>query len=242
MTKNKKTREVIYEGSTKTLYEGPEESTAVAFFNDNHLLDNGKVIEILGKGVLKNKISAFIMSTMDICSIENHLIETINMREQLVQLVDIVPAQVVISNVAAGRYTKDLGIEEGYVFDVPIIDFRLKSKEHDYPIVNEYQLSLFCGLSPHDIMSIRHLAGRTNDFLTGMFAGVGVRLVECTLEFGRVFDGEQSIFMLADEVTPDSCRLWDLYSNDKLDFEHATKHPEKAISIYQEIARRLDVP
>lgn len=234
-------REKLYEGAHKILYESGEELSLVQFFKDDHVLENGEIIEISGKGILKNKISSTIMSHMDIACIDNHFIEQLNMREQLVQLVDIVPVHVSVSNIASSRYSKEFGIEEGYVFDTPMFDFRIKSKECKNPVTNEQQIEVFCGMTSEEVKELKQASIRVNDFLTGLFSAIGIRLVECTLEFGRVFDGEQFSLMLADEITPDNCRLWDMNSNNKLDFEYASLHPDTAILVYQEIAKRLDV-
>ena len=236
-----KIKEKLYEGSTKILYEGVEDFSLIQFFKDDFKLPSGEIIQISGKGSLNNKISAFIMESMDIAGIENHFLEKINMREQLVQLLEVMPVQVCVSNVSAGRYVTQLGIEEGYVFDSPMIDFRLKYKEHPGSIINEHQLVNFGWMVEEDVKQIKTDAMRINAFLTGLFAAVGIRLVECHLEFGRVCDGEIFFFMLADEITPDTCRLWDIESNARLDFEYISSNPNNAIEVYKEITKRFRI-
>lgn len=233
------TREKLYEGSSKIMYESDDESVLIQFFKDDMLMKDGSTFEVSGKGIIKNNISAFIMESMDLAGIDNHFLEKINMREQQVQIVEIVPVKVCVSNVAAGRYVNQFGIEEGYVFDHPIIDFRIKNREKDYPSINEQQMEYFGWIDQDEIADLSHQALRVSDFLSGLFAGVGIRMVECQLEFGRIFNGEDFSFILADEITPDNCRLWDIETNQKLDFEYALENPEKAISIYKEIAKRF---
>lgn len=229
----------LYEGSSKTLYSSEEEFLLVVAFTDNATLENGEVVNISGKGVLNNNISSFLMNKLEMIGIENHFIEKINMREQLVQYVDMFPVQLVVSSVACGRFVAEFGMDEGYVFDRPIIDFRVRSREFKYPIVNEYQILNFGWLLKDEVKAIKQQAIRIHDFLSGLFMGIGIRLVECTLEFGRVFNGEESIIMLADEISPDTCKLWHINSNERLGFELIEKDPHKAFESYQLIADLL---
>lgn len=239
--KNSLPREKIYEGASKIVYSAEEDYALIQFFKDDHKLGSGQVIEVSGKGIIKNSISAFIMNSMDMANIENHLLEKINMREQKIQLVDIIPVQVSVANIACGRYVSEFGIEEGYVFNNTMLDFRIKKAEFGNPVTCEHQMLNFGWLHVEELKALKKEAIRISDFLTGLFAGVGIRLVECNLEFGTVFDGEGFSLMLADEVTPDTCRLWDMETNQKLDFEYAEANPDKAISVYEEIARRFKI-
>jgi phosphoribosylaminoimidazole-succinocarboxamide synthase len=241
MAKIPPAREKIYEGSSKILYETEEGYALIQFFKDDQRLISGEVAQIAGKGIIKNNISAFIMDAMALANIPTHLIEKINMREQLIQVLDMIPVQVCVSNIACGRYVTEFGIEEGYVFDHPMIDFRVKNSEYGNPVTSEHQMIGFGWTYEEEIKELKTAALRVSDFLTGLFAGVGIRMVECQLEFGRTFDGDGFMLMLADEVTPDSCRLWDLNTNKKLDFEHAFANPEEAIAIYKEVAKRLKI-
>ncbi len=234
-------KEKIYEGSSKILYETDEDYTLIQFFKDDHRLITGEIIQVAGKGIIKNNISAFIMETMRLANIPNHLIEKLNMREQKINVVDLIPVQVCVANIACGRYSDEFGIEEGYVFDNPMIDFRVKNSEQNNPVTNEQQMLSFGWTFEEEIKELKTSAVRVSDFLTGLFAGVGIRMVECQLEFGRSFDDEGYTLTLADEITPDTCRLWDIETNRKLDFEQAKAFPEEAISVYKEIAKRLGV-
>lgn len=236
-----KSRDKVYEGSSKILYEDDEEFSIIQFFKDDFKLPNQEIIQIAGKGALNNKISAFIMESMDISGIENHFLEKINMREQRVQLLEMMPIQICVSNISAGRYVTELGVEEGFVFDSPMIDFRLKYKEFPGAVMNEQQLINFGWMTRRDVRQVKIDAMRASAFLTGLFAGVGIRMAECCLEFGRVFDGETFVFMVADEISPDTCRLWDISSNARLDFEYIASNPSSAIEVYKEIAKRFRI-
>lgn len=233
-------RDIIYNGTTKTLYQGAEEYSLIMTFTDNAKIENGSVAIISGKGVINNDLSSFIMNRLDMAGIDNHLIEKINMREQLVQFVDVFPVQLSVSSIACGRYVSQFGIEEGYVFDNPIIDFKIKNSSLNYPIINEYQILSFGWLSKTEIHQLKNKAIRVHSFLTGLFAGIGVRLVECNLEFGKVFNGEEFIIMIADEISFDNCRLWDISSNEKLSFELMSTDPTNAIHAYQKVMNRFN--
>lgn len=232
-------KDKLHKGSTKTIYGVEEEYQLLMAFNDDIKIGSQEPTEISGKGVLCNTISAFLMEKLDMIGVDNHFIRKINMRQQLVQYVEVYPIQVRVSNVACGRYVTDFGLEEGFVFEAPIVDFRIKNRELNYPIINEYQIDNFGWMSSSEMRNLKKTAIRVHDFLTGIFAGAGIRLVECCLEFGRVYDGEDFVLMLADEISPDTCRLWDLSTNRKLCYELAGQHTEEIISAYTEVAKRL---
>lgn len=231
----------IYQGSSKILYQSDEDFALIMAFIDDIRLENNLKVNIPGKGVINNNISSFIMSKLDMVGIENHLIEKINMREQLIQLVDMFPIQLSIATIACGRYVEEFGMEEGYVFDNPVIDFRIKNSDLKYPIINEHQIISFGWLTKEEIKQVKHCAIRTYDFLTGLFAGAEIRLVECKLEFGRVFNGDKFVVMVADEISPDTCRLWDIHSNEKLGSEAIAANNENAIKYYHTVAQRFNI-
>jgi phosphoribosylaminoimidazole-succinocarboxamide synthase len=234
-------RNKLYQGSSKTLYQVDEDFTLIMAFNDSHRLENGDVINIAGKGVINNNISAFLMNRLEMIGIENHLMEKVNMREQLIQFADILPFKLSISTVACGRYVTEFGIEEGYVFDGPIIDYRIKNSILNYPVTNEHQILSFGWLTKEEMTHLQTKSIRIFDFLAGLFIGLGLRLVECNLEFGKVFNGEESILMLTDEISLDNCRLWDIHTNEKLSFESAIKGVESASNAYQNVMQRFNV-
>lgn len=234
-------KQKIYKGSSKTLFGIEEDHLLLMSFEDGLRLPDKSVKEFSGKGVLCNLISACLMEKLDMVGIENHLIDKNNMRQQTIQFVDVYPMQVKVSNVASGRYVTDFDMEEGFVFDSPIIDFRLKNSEMGYPIINENQIYNFGWASKQEIKSIKRAALRINDFITGYFAGNGIRLVEASLEFGRVYVGDDELIILADEISPDTCKLWDIETNRRLCYEIATDNPDSLIDAYTEVASRMGV-
>ena len=208
-------KEKIYQGTRKNLYStGNEYSILLSFHDGMHA--QGSKVKISGKAALCNSISAFLMERLDMVGIENHFLDKVNACEQLVQFTEAYPVQAVISNVATGRYIKNFGIEEGMVFDSPIIDFRIKNNELGYPSVNEDQIYNFGWMNKFEIKELKKQTVRVNDFLSGLFASCGIRLVEANLEFGRIFNGEEFIIMLIDELSPDNLTLWDIESNKRL--------------------------
>lgn len=234
--------EKIYKGSSKSLYQSDEDYALIMSFEDSLSIGSKDTIEIAGKGAINNSISSYIMQKLDMVGIENHFIEKINMRQQLVQFVDIYPIQVHISTVACGRYVTDFGMENGFVFEAPIIDFRVKNKDLAYPIINESQIISFGWLDKTELANLKIQATRVHDFLSGLFASLQIRLVDIKLEFGRVFNGDEFITILVDEISPDTCRLWDMKTNEKLCYEIAKDAPEKLITAYQEVLKRLVPP
>jgi len=235
-------RRKIYEGKAKILYEGPEPGTIVQYFKDDATAFNNKKRGIItGKGVLNNRISEHLMTRLGEIGIPTHLVRRLNMREQLVKEVEIIPVEVIVRNVAAGSLTKRFGITEGTALPRSIVEYTYKSDEMDDPMVSEEHITAFGWAAPQDMDDILSLVLRINDFLTGLFLGVGLRLIDFKVEFGHLYENEEVRIVLADEITPDSCRLWDLKTNEKLDkdrFRHDLGRVEEA---YQEIARRLGI-
>ncbi len=238
ITQLRQNRQKLYEGSSKIIFQTEEEESTVTMFFKDDLKYNDEVKTISGKGVINNSISSFLMEKLDLVGIENHFIEKSNMREQEVQILDIIPLQVRVSNVAVGDYVTKFGVQEGYLFDEPMLEFKVKNPETKYPSINETQIVGFNWMMPFEVKEMKRSARRVNDFLCGFFAGLGFRLVECRLEFGRVFNGEDFILMLADEITPESCKLWDLKTNQKFDIETIFKSDD-AIEIYKSLSKRI---
>ena len=232
-------KEKLYSGSTKTVYSQESQNTIIMSFEDNIWLEKNKTIQVSGKGSICNQISAFLMEKLNLVGINNHFIKKNNMKQQIVQLADMIPVQLRVTNVACGRYVKDFGLEEGFVFESPILDFRIKSCELGFPIINEFQMKSYGWVSDEELIELKKTALRINDFLTGIFSGSGIRLVESNLEFGRVFVEEDFYITLADEISPDTCRLWDLETNKKLSYELAYTNPEEINKSYNEIAKRI---
>ncbi len=235
-------RRRIYEGKAKVLYEGPEPGTLIQHFKDDATAFNAKKHEVIdGKGVINNRISEFIFQNLNDIGVPTHFIRRLNMREQLIREVEIVPLEVVVRNVAAGSLATRLGIEEGTQLPRSIIEFYYKNDALNDPIVSEEHVTAFGWASPQEIDDIMALAIRVNDFLSGLFLGVGIRLVDFKMECGRLWEGEMMRIVVADEISPDSCRLWDIKSNDKLDKDRFRRDMGGLVEAYTEVARRLGI-
>jgi phosphoribosylaminoimidazole-succinocarboxamide synthase len=209
---------MVYEGKAKILYEGPEPGTLIQYFKDDATAFNAQKKDVIdGKGVLNNRISEHIMTALTGIGVPNHFIRRVNMREQLIRACEIVPLEVIVRNVAAGSLSKRLGIEEGTPLPRPIIEFCYKDDALGDPLVTEEHIIAFNWASQQDIDDIIALALRVNDFLSGLFTGVGIKLVDFKIECGRVFEGDFQRIIAADEISPDSCRLWDIKTGEKLD-------------------------
>ncbi len=233
-------RRRVYEGKAKILYEGPEPGTLIQHFKDDATaFNNKKQDRVEGKGVLNNRISEFLFQKLGEVGIPNHFIKRLNMREQLIREVEIIPVEVVVRNVAAGSLAKRLGLDEGTALPRSIVEFYYKSNELNDPMVSEEHVTAFGWANPQEIDEMIAMALRINDFLSGLFMGVGIRLVDFKIEFGRLFDNEMMRIVLADEISPDCCRLWDIETQDKLDKDRFTKDLGGLIEAYQEVARRL---
>lgn len=233
----------LYEGKAKQLFEGPEPGTLIQHFKDEATAFNNKKRGIIsGKGVLNNRISEFIMLRLEEIGVPTHFIRTLNMREQLIRAAEIIPIEVVIRNYSAGGFAERFGIEEGLPLPRPVIEFFLKSDSLNDPMIAEDVIYAFDWADPLEMDEIRLLAFRINDYLTGLFRGAGLQLVDFKVEFGRVYneDGYEGI-VLADEISPDSCRLWDIRTGEKLDKDRFRRDLGKVEEAYQEVARRLGV-
>ncbi len=235
-------RRRVYEGKAKILYEGPEPGTLIQHFKDDATaFNNKKQDRVEGKGVLNNRISEFLFQKLGDVGIPTHFIKRLNMREQLIREVEIIPVEVVVRNVAAGSLAKRLGLDEGTQLPRSIVEFYYKSDELDDPMVSEEHVTAFGWANPQEIDEMIALSLRINDFLSGLFMGVGIRLVDFRIEFGRLFDNEMMRIVLADEISPDCCRLWDIETQDKMDKDRFRKDLSGLIEAYQEVARRLGV-
>ena len=236
MKKGKK----LYEGKAKIIFASAEKNLVIQHFKDDATaFNNQKKAIIEGKGILNNRISEHILSSLKEAGIENHLIKRLNMREQLIDMVDIIPIEFVVRNVATGSLTKRLGIEDGTILKKPLIEFCYKNDELGDPLVSREHIYAFEWASVFEIDWISEQCFRINDFLQGMFMGVGIKLVDFKLEFGkRKSDGR---IILADEISPDTCRLWDADTEKKLDKDRFRKDLGNVIDAYQEVARRLGI-
>jgi len=239
MNKGKK----LYEGKAKIIYEGPEKGTAIQHFKDHATaFNNLKKSTVEGKGVLNNRISEHILNNLNQIGIKTHLIKRLNMREQLIKLVEIIPVEFIVRNIATGSLTKRLGISDGTVLSKPLIEYSYKNDDLGDPLIaREHILEFNWVKSEHELNYINSLCLRINDFMQGMFRGVGIKLVDFKLEFGIIsVDGNNEI-ILADEISPDTCRLWDVASEKKLDKDRFRKDLGNIVQAYQEVARRLGI-
>ena len=235
-------RRVIYEGKAKILYEGPEPNTLIQHFKDDATAFNAEKKAVLdGKGVLNNRISEYFMSGLTMASVPNHFIKRLNMREQLIKKVEIIPLEVVVRNVAAGSIAKRLGLEEGKLLPRPLVEYYLKDDALGDPIVAEEHIVAFNWAAPHELDEMVATSLRVNDFMAGVFYSVGIRLVDFKLEFGRFFENDMTRIILADEISPDNCRLWDIETNEKLDKDRFRRDLGGVTEAYAEVARRLGI-
>jgi phosphoribosylaminoimidazole-succinocarboxamide synthase len=231
-----------YEGKAKIVYEGPEPGTVVVHFKDDATAFNAeKKAVIEGKGVLNQRISEYLFQKIGELGLPTHFIRSLNMREQLVREVEIIPLEVVVRNVAAGSLSKRLGIEEGTQLPRSIIELYYKNDKLGDPMVTEEHVTAFGWATPQEMDDIVHMSVRVNDFLSGLFLGVGIKLVDFKLEFGRWYENDMMRIVLADEISPDNCRLWDVATKDKLDKDRFRRDMGGLVEAYQDVARRLGI-
>ena len=235
-------RKPIYEGKAKQLFEGPEPGTLIQHFKDDATaFNNMKKGTISGKGVLNNRISEYLMLRLHDMGIPTHFIRTLNMREQLIKQVQIVPLEVIVRNYAAGSFAKRFGVKEGKMLGHPLLEYCYKNDALGDPFVTEEHIFAFGWATPAELDEIRMYTFRINDLLSGLFMGVGIRLVDFKLEFGRLYENEREQIILADEISPDNCRLWDTKTGHKLDKDRFRQDLGQIEDAYREVARRLGV-
>jgi phosphoribosylaminoimidazole-succinocarboxamide synthase len=240
-------RRQIYEGKAKILFEGPEPGTIVQHFKDDASTTGVSTDSeersgtITGKGVLNNRISEYLMTQVGDMGVPTHFIRRLNMREQLCREVEIIPLIVVVRNIAAGSFANRLGIVEGTRLPRTIVEFHYKSAGLGNPLVTEEHIACFGWSAPAEIDEMISMSLRTNDYLCGLFMGIGIRLVDFKLEFGRYFVNDEVRTLLADEISPDNCRLWDVETNDKMDKDRFRRNLGGEAEAYQEVARRLGI-
>ena len=235
-------RRKIYEGKSKVLYEGPDAGTLIQHFKDDATaFDNKKHAIIEGRGVLNNRISEYIFMRLNEIGLPTHFIKSLNMREQLVKRAEIIPIEVIVRNIAAGSLCARLGMKEGDALPRSIVEFCYKSDALGDPMVCEEHITAFGWATQLEIDEMMTLALRTNDYLSGLFIGVGIKLVDFKLEFGRLTEDDQARILIADEISPDSCRLWDLKTDNRLDKDRFRRDLGGVMDAYREVARRLGV-
>ena len=236
MEKGKK----LYEGKAKIIYATKGKNLIIQHFKDDATaFNNKKKATIEGKGILNNRISEHILSNMSQIGIKNHFIKRLNMREQLVSHVDIIPIEFIVRNIATGSLTKRLGIEDGTILKKPLLEYCLKNDELGDPLISREHILIFNWLNVEDLELINKECRRINDFLQGMFRAIGIKLVDFKVEFGKTKSDNKIV--LADEISPDTCRLWDAETEKKLDKDRFRNDLGNIIEAYQEIAKRLGI-
>ena len=235
-------RRLVYEGKAKILYEGPEPNTLIQHFKDDATAFNAEKHSVIeGKGVLNNRISEHVMLGLNAIGVPTHFLKRLNMREQLIRAVEMIPVEIVVRNVAAGSISKRLGIEEGTPLPRPIIEFYYKDDQLGDPMVTEEHILAFNWATQQDMDDMIALALRVNDFLSGLMLGVGIRLVDFKIECGRIWEDDFQRVVVADEISPDSCRLWDVKTGKKLDKDVFRRDLGSLADAYTEVASRLGI-
>ena len=238
MKKGKK----LYEGKAKIIFATDNKDFVIQHFKDDATaFNNQKKAKIEGKGVLNNRISEHILINLDQVGIKNHLVKRLNMREQLIKHVEIIPIEFIVRNIATGSLTKRLGIEDGTVLEDPLIEYCLKNDELGDPLISKEHIYTFKWATKKEIEQIDKQLLRINDFMVGMFRGVGIKLVDFKVEFGRIKNNGKTDVLLADEISPDTCRLWDNKTDKKLDKDRFRNNLGNLIDAYQEVAKRLGI-
>lgn len=229
--------EQIYEGKAKKVFATDDENLVIVSYKDDATAFNGlKKGQIAGKGVINNKMSNILMSMLEKNGVATHFVEELDDRTTVVKKVSIVPLEVIIRNVSAGSFAKHYGVEEGIVFDEPTIEFSYKNDDLGDPLLNEYHAIALKLASKEEIETIKAMAFKVNELLKAYFKTLNIRLVDFKLEFGRISDGT---IILADEISPDTCRLWDFDTNEKLDKDRFRRDMGKVEDAYNEVMRRL---
>lgn len=227
---------MLYEGKAKKVFKTPGEAALIVEYKDDATAFNGeKKGTIIGKGVVNNRMTNHIFKMLEANGIPTHYIEEISDRETIVKKVEIVPLEVIIRNVAAGSFSKKLGIEEGFNLLAPTLEFSYKDDELGDPMINDYYAIAIGASTREEIDTITELAFKINDILKKYFAGIGIELVDFKLEFGR-YEGS---IILADEISPDTCRFWDIETHEKLDKDRFRRDMGGEKEAYEEVYRRL---
>ena len=232
----------LYEGKAKILYKVPKANTLIVYFKDDATaFNNKKKSQINEKGILNNKMSEVIMQKLKSSGIETHFIERISEREQLIKKVKIFPLEVVVRNIAAGSICKRLGLKEGLILKKSLIEFFYKCDELDDPLITREHIEMFGWASKNDMKKITSLTFKINTVLSKLFGSINLKLVDFKIEFGKYSFGKKYKIILADEISPDSCRLWDAKTNKSLDKDRFRKDLGNIKEAYQEVAQRLGV-
>ena len=235
-------RKKLYEGKAKIIFQGPKPGTIVQYFKDDATAyNNKKKGSIVGKGVINNLISEYLMNKIAGIGIKTHFLRRLNMREQLVKKVEIIPVEVVVRNIAAGSISKRFAIEEGSKLPRSMVEYYYKDDNLGDPLISEEHITGFGWANIYEIEEILNTSLIINDFLIDLFLEVGLKLVDFKIEFGRLCLGNKTEIILADEFSPDNCRLWDSKTNKKMDKDRFRRDLGNVESAYQEVAKRLGI-
>lgn len=228
---------MVYEGKAKKVYQTDDENLYIVSYKDDATAFNGlKKGTISGKGVINNQMSNLLMQMLEKGGIPTHFVEELNERETLVKKVSIVPLEVIIRNISAGSFAKRYGVEEGIVFDSPTIEFSYKNDELGDPLFNSYHAVALKAATWEEIETIKTMAFKINELLKAYFKKLNIDLVDFKVEFGRLSDGS---IVLADEISPDTCRLWDSETHEKLDKDRFRRDMGGVEEAYNEVMHRL---
>ena len=234
----------LYEGKAKIIYETKDKNLVIQHFKDDATaFNNLKKSKVEGKGVLNNRISEYLLSSLGQCGIKTHFVKRLNMREQLIRRAEIIPIEFIVRNIASGSLTKRLGITEGTVLEKPLLEYCLKNDELQDPLISKDHIFNFDWATKEEIKEIDKTTLRINDILIGLFKGIGIKLIDFKIEYGKAWNKNknENEIVLADEISPDTCRLWDSKTEKKLDKDRFRKDLGNIIEGYQEVARRLGI-
>lgn len=230
-------KEMLYEGKAKKVYKTDDPDIYMVQYKDDATAFNGqKKGTIADKGIVNNRMANAMMAYLETKGIPTHLVKELNDRETLVKRVEIVPLEVIIRNVTAGSFAKRFGVEEGIQLANPTLEFCYKKDELNDPMINDYQITALNLATKEELAVISDLAFKINDAMIERFKAAGIRLVDFKIEFGRLDDGT---IILADEISPDTCRLWDIETNEKLDKDRFRRDLGGEVEAYQEVFRRM---
>ena len=230
-------KEQLYEGKAKKVFATEDPELLIVSYKDDATAFNGlKKGTIVGKGVINNRMSNLLMQRLENAGIPTHFVEELSDRETLVKKVSIVPLEVIIRNIAAGSFSKRYGVDEGFVFETPTIEFSYKNDELGDPLMDEYHAVAMKLATKEEIETIKKYAFGVNEQLKAFWSECGVILVDFKLEFGRLSDGT---IVLADEISPDTCRLWDSETGEKLDKDRFRRDLGGVEAAYAEVMKRL---
>lgn len=228
---------LIYEGKAKKVYETDDENIVLVDYKDDATAFNGlKKGTISGKGAINNKVTNFMMQLLEKEGVKTHFIKELSDRETLVKKVSIVPLEVIIRNISAGSFAKRFGVEEGIVFNEPTIEFSYKNDDLGDPLINAYHAVALSLATWEEIEQIKSMAFKVNEVMKKYFLSIGVELVDFKLEFGKTSDGE---IVLADEISPDTCRFWDSKTREKLDKDRFRRDLGNVEDAYNEMEKRI---